>query len=215
MSINYIIDFDSTIVTIETLDELIALSLDDDPNKDSKVAEINRITNLGMAGQIGFDESLKRRMEAVSLNQDHLNKIIKQLSTSISPSALRNIEWFELNKNKIFVISGGFEEYIKPTIKLLGLDEAKVFANRFIFDGDNIIGFEANRFTAQAGGKPKQVNALGLDGKVVVIGDGHTDYEIKSGGAADEFWAFTESISRPNVTSVADRIVSSFDEIAR
>lgn len=210
---SYIIDFDSTIVQLETLDEIIALSLVDDPAKDDKVAEISRITNLGMTGQIGFDEALRRRLETVSLNKSHIAQIIELLASRISPSARRNIAWFEQNRANIYVISGGFEEYIRPTIKLLGLDESQVYANQFTYDYDQVTGYDATRHAAKAGGKSVQVRELDLSGKVVVIGDGYTDYMIKESGAADEFWAFTETVARDNVTAVADRVVASFDEV--
>jgi D-3-phosphoglycerate dehydrogenase len=46
-----------------------------------------------------------------------------------------------------------------------------------------------------------------------VIGDGYTDFEIKESGLANKFYAFTENVSRPKVTSQADHIAPSFDEI--
>lgn len=210
---NYIIDFDSTLVTIESLDELITLSIQSDPNRDAKLAELAEITNQGMAGEIGFDESLRRRVAIASPHRHELEQILNKLSQSLSPSALRHVEWFKNHRDNIYVISGGFEEYVKPTIKLLGLDEDKVYANKFIFDGENIVGFESDRFTAQAGGKPKQVKLLNLDGRVIMIGDGYTDYEVRRDGEADEFWACTETVSRPRVIAVADKVIDSFDQV--
>lgn len=210
---SYIIDFDSTLVTMETLDELIALSLAGDPQKDEKVAAINHITDLGMTGQIGFDEALHRRLSTVTLSRQHIDQIIDVLADRISPSAQRNQSWFKQNRANIHVISGGFEEYVRPTVKLLGLDESQVYANRFTYDGDQVTGYDTERHAAKAGGKSAQVRELNLPGRVVVIGDGYTDCMIKESGAADEFWAFTETVARDNVVQVADRVLPSFDEI--
>jgi D-3-phosphoglycerate dehydrogenase len=213
---HYIIDFDSTLVTIETLDELARIALADDPDAAQKVAQLEHITHLGMSGELGFSESLARRMEILSAHQRHIDSLSALLARHLSPSALRSAEWFEREQSHIYIISGGFEQYIKPAARLLGLDDTHVYANSFTFDPQgNITGYDTSRYTAQTGGKAKQVRALELDGHVVVIGDGYTDYEIVKSGEADEFWAYTETIARPNVTAVADRIVQSFDEVVK
>ena len=54
---------------------------------------------------------------------------------------------------------------------------------------------------------------LNLDGKVVVIGDGYTDYEIKKHGYADIFIAYIEHINRIKVSSLADYKSDSFSDI--
>lgn len=63
------------------------------------------------------------------------------------------------------------------------------------------------------GGKIAAVRALNLDGEVVVIGDGFTNYQIKQSGAANKFLAFTENVKRDEVIAVADQTVKSFDEV--
>lgn len=209
----YIFDFDSTLVTIETLDELIAISLANDKDREAKVKAINAITDLGMAGEIGFNESLSRRLATVSLKRSRLEEVIALLATKLSPSAVLYKDWFKKNKERIFVVSGGFEEYIKPTVALLGLDEEKVFANRFIFSGEEIVGFDKECLASKDGGKGQQVKELNLTGKVIVIGDGYTDYMIKEAGAADEFWAYTESVAREKVVAVGDKVVSGMGEM--
>ena len=51
-----IVDFDSTIVRLEGLDELARLALADDPKRDEAIATIEGITRQGMDGSIGIDE---------------------------------------------------------------------------------------------------------------------------------------------------------------
>lgn len=59
----------------------------------------------------------------------------------------------------------------------------------------------------------KQIEQLGLKGEIHMIGDGYTDYEVKLAGVANRFYAYTENITRENVTLHADHIAPSFDEI--
>ena len=53
-----IIDFDSTFITKESLDELARFSLADHPEKKGRLEKIKSLTEAGMVGEITFDESL-------------------------------------------------------------------------------------------------------------------------------------------------------------
>jgi len=53
---------------------------------------------------------------------------------------------------------------------------------------------------------------LGLAGEIHVIGDGYTDYQIKSEGPAKKFFAFIENIRRNSVCEVADVVLSNIDD---
>ena len=66
---------------------------------------------------------------------------------------------------------------------------------------------------AKNNGKIEVVKKLGLDGTIVVIGDGYTDYEIKKYGYADIFIAYTEHVNRINVSNLADYKSNSFSDI--
>ena len=52
-----------------------------------------------------------------------------------------------------------------------------------------------------------------LKGKVLVIGDGYTDYEIKKEGYADSFFLFTENIKRDSIVKSADYLLKSLDQL--
>lgn len=209
----YIIDFDSTLVTCESLDELARLSLAAHADKQTIMQAVEDLTNRGMAGEITFYDSLQARLELFAASRADIQRLIADLKTKISPSALKSRNWFKEHWANIYVISGGFEEYIIPIAELLGIPASHVHANRFIFEAEKIVGFDASRPTSQPGGKAKQIAALQLPRPIIVIGDGFTDYEIKAAGYANQFWAFTETANREQVTKKADRVVSNFSEI--
>ena len=48
---------------------------------------------------------------------------------------------------------------------------------------------------------------MNLKGKIIAIGDGYTDYELKREGVADTFIAYTEHIARDLVIKNADFVV--------
>ncbi len=209
----FVIDFDSTFTKVEALDVLCEVSLEGRPEKEEVLQKIKDITDLGMEGGISFRESLKRRLDLLQANKNHLPLLIERLKKLITKSVKRNKEFFETHADNIFIISNGFKEFIIPIVTEHGVKAENVFANEFRFDDKgNIIGFDEDNILSQNNGKPAQIKSMNLDGEVYVIGDGYTDYEIKAAGFAKKFYAFTENVSRAKVTEKADHITPSFDE---
>lgn len=209
----FVIDFDSTFVTVEVMDELAAVALAGCPDRDEIVGRIKETTCMGMEGKIPFNESLMRRVALLSANKSHLDELVVQVAGKISVSIERNRAFFLANRENVYIISGGFREVIVPIVQGFGIPEENVFANTFVFDPDgNITGVDTENLLSQEGGKVKQVASLNLAGFVYVIGDGYTDFQIKEAGFAHKFVAFTENVRRPNVVAKADFEALSFDE---
>lgn len=213
----YIIDFDSTFIKIEALDLLAEISLAKNKAKNSRIAEIRSFTEQAMNGTLSFDKSLSRRITLLGADKAHIDLLVKKLSKQVSRSIIKNKQFFKKYADNIIIISGGFKEYIAPIVSKYGIPEKNIYANTFTFDKKgNVTGYDKKNFLSMSNGKVKQLRALKAQGKLkgelVVIGDGHTDYELKKSGLVDKFYAFTENISRKQVTSEADHIAPSFDE---
>lgn len=209
----YILDFDSTFIQIEALDALSAIALKNNPHKEEIVSQISDITRRGMNGDISFPESLSKRLALFKSNKTHIDTLIKLLKKCITPSIVRNKKFFKKNADTIYIISGGFKEYIWPVVKSYGIYEDHILANSFTFNKKGeVTGYDKESLLAREQGKTKQIQKLKLDGKIIVIGDGFTDYEIKKNGEAHSFFAFTENIKREVVTQKADKILADFDD---
>ena len=209
----YVIDFDSTFTQVEGLDELANIALAGKANQTEVVAQIRSLTEQGMNGEISFSEALQRRIALLKANKSHLTELVSYLSSKISISFQQNKQFLEGFADNILIVSSGFKEFIVPIVTDLGIKEANVYANTFIFDEDgNITGVDESNVLAQDGGKIKLLQSLNLDGHISVIGDGYTDYELRSAGLADRFYAFTENVNREKVTENADFVIKSLDE---
>jgi D-3-phosphoglycerate dehydrogenase len=206
----FIIDFDSTFITLEGLDVLASISLKKTPEK---IALIEQITRDGMVGKIGFRESLELRIKELGASVKDLEQSVKVLKRNISPSILRNKKFFKQNRDQIYIISGGFEEMILSIVGDFGILPDHVLANKFLIKNGEINGFDKTRPTSEAQGKARAVRELGLKGEVIVVGDGFTDLEIKRLGAASKFAAYTENVSRESIIKDADVVVRDFDEL--
>lgn len=210
----FIIDFDSTFTQVEALDILGEISLENDPERDRKLQAIKDITDKGMDGSLTFRDSLIQRLEILNATQSQIDDLIDALKKKVSKSFERNKEFLQENAEDIFIISNGFKDFIIPIVGDYGIKKENVFANEFVYDDSgNIIDFNRENPLSSNKGKAETIKRINLEGDIYVIGDGYTDYEIKASGLANKFYAFTENVSRPKVTSQADHIAPSLDEI--
>ena len=207
---NYVIDYDSTFIQVESLDELSKTSKSYN-HKNQK--EIEKITNMGMDGKISFSESLERRIKLINSSREDIRSTLEVLENRITNSFLKNKKFLKTNSDKIFIISSGFHELIDPIVLKFGIKKEHIFANNFLFKGKNIVGFDRNNPLSKSKGKVEIIKRLNLKGKVLVIGDGYTDYEIKKEGYADSFFLFTENIKRDSIVKSADYLLKSLDQL--
>lgn len=213
----YIFDFDSTIITVEAIDLLTGICLKGKPKMLQISNEIKRITNLGMEGKIGFTESLTKRLTLIQPHRRHIDQLRHMLISMLTPSILRRVGFFKKNKKNIYIVTGGFREFVMPVARKLGIDERHVMANEFVYDkeGEFVTGYKTSNPLSQPKGKAKAILSLNLRGIVYMIGDGYTDYEAKKYGAADMFIAYTENIKRERAVSFADATATNFEELMK
>jgi len=208
-----IIDFDSTFMQVEALEELAEIVLKDAANKDELVDEIKNITSLGVDGKITFNDSLTRRLSLLKVHESHLEKLVRRMKKKVSTSFSRNKAFFKKNKGRIYIVSNGFKDFIDPIVKAYDIDPDFVLANTFVYDDEGwVTGFDHENYLAHSKGKSRTLKALGLEGKIMVIGDAYTDFEMVEAGIAHQFFAFTENVLRENILDKADHVTPSFDE---
>ncbi|PTD14685.1 phosphoglycerate dehydrogenase [Flavobacterium columnare] len=210
----FIFDFDSTFIQVEALDELCTIIHGETPIAETVLKTIQEITNQGMEGSITLKESLSKRIHLLQAHRDHLEELIKKLKDKISTSVIQNKNFFKLHSEEVYVISNGFKEIIVPIVQEFGIKPENVLANTFVFDHHgNIVGFDEKEELCENKGKALKIQSLKLEGEVIMIGDGYTDYETLQYGVVSKFYAFTENIKRQVVLDLAEKVAPSLDEI--
>lgn len=208
----YLIDFDSTFIQVESLEILADVALANHPEKNERIKAIRDITDLAMQGRYSYRESLAERMKMLDLNPHFLAEALAILRQKITPSFLRNRDFFQKNADHIHIITGAFIELVWPIVSAFGLKREQVYANRLLYDFDgDIVGFDQDNLLAQDQGKVKLVQKLALKGDVIMIGDGYNDYEVKAAGLANTFIAITENVNRTNVVEAADAVINELE----
>ena len=209
---HFIIDYDSTFIKVESLDELSKISNGDDETINNKIREI---TNLGMEGKISFSDSLRKRIELIECNKEDIVKTVEILEKKVSDSFKNNVSFLKNNAENILIVSSGFHELIEPIVIKYGIKKENIFANKFLYDKNKVIGYDKKNPLSRSGGKVKILKELKLKGEVHVIGDGYTDYEIKKEGLANYFYLFIENIKRESVIKSADYLLKSLDQFIK
>ncbi|HVC28505.1 MAG TPA: phosphoglycerate dehydrogenase [Gammaproteobacteria bacterium] len=208
--IYFILDFDSTLVRVETL-ELAAELVAGDSGLRKRIKEI---TDQAMAGRMDFRSALTQRLQLLHMHRELLPKLIERLQSEITPSFASNRAFLAAHTDRIHVVTSAFSQVVIPVIEILGLRAERVHANTLTFDSAGYVnGLDWNNPLSADDGKTKVVKSLNLPGEIAVVGDGWSDYEIFRAGAAQRFYAFTENVQRIEVIKAAKNIAPNFDEV--
>jgi len=186
------IDMDSTLITIECIDEIGALL--------GRKAEIAAITEEAMRGEIAYAESLARRVALLAgLEEAALEKVYRD-TLALSPGAERLIEGCRSQQIRTLLVSGGFTFFTERVRTRLGIDEA--FANELeVVDGrlsgrlrGSIVdaGAKAARFREVAARLRLQKS------QTLAVGDGANDLAMMAEAGVSVAWR-----AKPRVRAAA------------
>lgn len=167
-----VMDMDSTLITIECIDEIADLM--------GLKAPVAAITAAAMRGEIDFGESLRRRVCLLAgLPLSALDRVYRE-RLKLSPGTEAMLAGFKIAGVKTLLVSGGFSFFADRLAALLGLDfcAANTLA---IVDGKltgEVLG-ELVDADAKASWLVKIRDQLGLStGQVIGIGDGANDLKM-------------------------------------
>ena len=169
------IDMDSTLVTMETLDEIADMA--------GLKAEVAAITEAAMRGEIkDFSESLTRRMALLKGVGEDLIERVYQERLHLSPGAEILLAAAKAAGLKTMLISGGFTHFTERLKARLGFDYA--FANQFDIANQRLTGRVLGPIV-DAAFKARAVQQCCQDigcppSQAIAIGDGANDLGMMS-----------------------------------
>ncbi|WP_455934314.1 phosphoserine phosphatase SerB [Neisseria sp.] len=162
-------DMDSTLITIECVDEIAAgVGLKD---------QVAAITEQSMRGELDFEQSLRKRVALLAGLDERVLEEVYENVLQLSPGAEFLLEACKRNDVKFMLVSGGFTFFTERLQRRLGLD----------FHFANVLEVENGKLTGRLKGRIIDAQAktdllreyrerLGLASwQVVAMGDGAND----------------------------------------
>ena len=200
---SFVFDFDSTLVSIETLDTLIKQNLSGEEDR----RKIDEITLRAMNGELDFSASLASRLGLSRLKTEHFAQMAGRIENFLTPGMDDILNFLAERGQKLFIVSGGFTEIVRPIAERFGIPGEDCFANETIVDGNDRVPGVKEGPLAQEGGKSAILRGLRqenrLPGTVVMVGDGMSDYQVYADGLADLFVGCGFHVVRPQVRARA------------
>ncbi|MFP5405785.1 MAG: phosphoserine phosphatase SerB, partial [Gammaproteobacteria bacterium] len=148
-------DMDSTLITIECVDEIADYV--------GRKAEVAAITEAAMRGEItDYRESLRRRVALLEgLPEETLQKVWDE-RVRLSPGAERLVAQLRACGLKILLVSGGFTFFTGRLQTLLGIDFTR--SNTLEIEGDRLTGRVCGRIVNADGKREALEQACALLG---------------------------------------------------
>lgn len=209
-------DCDSTLSTIEGIDELAKLKGQED--------SISVLTNKAMNGELDLSEVYGKRLEAINPTRGELKVIEDRYWETIVEDAQEVIKALQYLGKQVFIISGGLAEAVRGFGVRLGVDASHIRAVELEYNqlsGEWWRYHEPQTQHAQkyleyvegpltiSSGKPRIINELAGNkpGRRMMIGDGSSD--LATSAVVDLFVGFGGVVARDNVKSESRIFVES------
>ncbi|MCR9248422.1 MAG: haloacid dehalogenase [bacterium] len=194
-------DCDSTLATIEGVDELL------DAVDQATRAEIAELTEHAMNGTQPLARIYEQRLQKIAPPRALLDRVGALYVANMVPDVPGVIGALRFLGKHVGIISGGLLTPVQYLANHLGIPLANVHAVPLLFDAaGNYRDFDRESPLWQNGGKITVLNGLpAAQRPVAFVGDGATDLETK--GTAELFVGFGGVATRAAVRAGADEFV--------
>jgi len=212
-----VFDCDSTLVTVEGIDELARLK--------GQAEFIAKLTGDAMDGKISLEEVYAKRLELLQPTLAELTQVGRIYRHTLVPQAAEVVEALQLAGVEVFIVSGGLKAAVVDLAELLRVPASRVhaveveldalqgkwwdyFHHQYAGNPDEKYFAFAPTPLAESSGKSAVLKNIVADGKrVMMVGDGSTDLVTKS--VVKLFVGFGGVERRPAVAEGAEVFVDS------
>ncbi|WP_422058025.1 phosphoserine phosphatase SerB [Sphingomonas sp.] len=162
-------DMDSTMITVECIDELADYA--------GIKAQIAEVTEAAMRGELDFAEALDARVALLKgLGADAIDRCLAE-RVRLMPGARTLVRTMKARGATAILVSGGFTRFAGPVGAQIGFD--RVIANELLIDGDALTGAVTKPIVDSSTKETTLLGAmaeLGLDASATMaVGDGAND----------------------------------------
>jgi len=162
-----IADMDSTMITVECIDELADYA--------GIKAQVAAVTEAAMRGELDFEGALDARVALLAgLDEGAIDRCLAERVT-IMPGAKALVRTMRARGARCVLVSGGFTRFAEPVGAEIGFD--RVIANRLLVEGGTLTGTVARPIVGAATKEAtlrEEAGVLPL-ARTLAVGDGAND----------------------------------------
>lgn len=207
-----ILDYDSTLVPVESLEELL-LGPDGEPALRTR---LEAITRAGMEGRLAFRDSLAQRLALAQPTRQAAVALGERLAARLTPGAAAACAAWTERGIEPWIVSGGLREVLLPAGRRLGIPPGRVCGVQLLWNDDGSFG-GLDPHDAFTRSKVDGVRALDVrpPRPAIGVGDGATDRALLEAGLTDGFIVFTGHVRRAPVLAHGDPEARDFGAVRR
>jgi phosphoserine phosphatase len=196
-------DCDSTLSTIEGVDELLA---DVGPDRRRAIAAL---TERAMNGELPLAAVYGERLRLLAPSRDRVRALGPLYVQHLVRDATATVAALQSLGKQVGILSGGLLEPVRHAAAHLGVPADLVHAVAVQHDASGrYVDFDRSSPLTRNGGKVDLLRALpAVQRPLAFVGDGVTDLEVQ--GTADLFVGFGGVVARPKVAAGAEVFVRS------
>ncbi len=189
-----IFDFDSTLVRCETLEELVADQLRDDPSRSDRY---RAMTEAGMSGGWTFAESLAARLAVAAPRLADIEAFTDRLE-EVWTEGMPDLVFRLLERgHEVWIVSGAPFEVVRAAGVRLGVPQDRIRGVRLLWDDTGgFLSVDPEDSFARSKVEGLAELAAGWGPPSLMIGDGLTDRAVYDQGLVDHFIPFTAHVRR-------------------
>ena len=193
-------DMDSTMITVECIDELADYA--------GLKAEVAGVTERAMRGELDFEEALDARVALLKGMDAGVIDRCRAERVRLTPGARTLVRTMKVNGAHALLVSGGFTRFAGPVAEAIGFDRA--IANVLEIDGGRLAGTVTRPIVGAAAKREALVETaarLGLAAEeTLAVGDGANDIPmIEAAGLGVAYHA------KPAAAAAADARIAAND----
>ncbi len=168
-----LLDCDSTLSTVEGIDELALRA--------GVSGDCRELTRAAMDGDLPLEAVYAKRLELIQPSRSDTEWLSKHYIKHLTTGAETLVNMLYTHGIDVYIISGGLKPAVLGLAKALGVAGENVYAVDIFFNDDgSFLDYDRASPLARNGGKAEITRMLMSDGKAMVcIGDGVTDLEMK------------------------------------
>lgn len=162
-------DMDSTMITVECIDELADYA--------GLKPQIARVTEAAMRGELDFEQALDARVALLGgLEESAIDRCLAE-RVALTPGATVLVRTMRAHGARTVLVSGGFTRFAEPVGARIGFD--RVIANRLMVERGRLTGTVARPIVGAATKEAtllEEARALAIEpAAAMAVGDGAND----------------------------------------